>query len=165
MNRSIDYTIEIHESIEELQLIEHSQTQSRLRDKVRFIRFLKEGRYTSQIACGAILGITARQSQRIWSQYRKSGLNSLISLNYHGTIGKLSYTQIHLLQNFLRDHSYALTQEQILTWISDSFNVTYTQSGISRLFSRLKIKLKTGRNENIRKNATQEADFKKNLAN
>jgi transposase len=165
MNRTIDYMIEIHESIEELQLIEHSQTQSRLRDKVRFIRFLKEGVTSSQIGCGAILGINARQSQRIWSQYRKSGLNSLITLNYHGTIGKLSYTQIHLLQNFLRDHNYGLTQEQILTWISDSFNVTYTQSGISKLFSRLKIKLKTGRNENIRKNATQEADFKKNLAN
>jgi len=161
--RNKDYPSLILESLEELQRLERVQKQSRTRDYVRFIRYLKEGSSTSQVSAGARIGLKARQSQVIWWRYSKEGLSALLSHPFSGTVGKLSYSQITRLQAFLRDASLPLTQQQIADWIKDSFGVEYGQSGISKLFQRLKIKLKTGRPSNIRKDEAGAEAFKKTL--
>ena len=68
---------------------------------------------------------------------------------FQGTVGKLSYSHITRLRRFLRDATTPLTQGQIADWIKDNFGVEYKQSGVSKLFKRLKIKLKTGRPSNV----------------
>ena len=78
-------------------------------------------------------------------------------------MGKRSYIQITGLQSFLRDATLPLTQQQIADWIKDSFGVEYRQSGLSKLFQRLKIKLKTGRPSNSRKDEAGAEAFKKTL--
>jgi transposase len=63
----------------------------------------------------------------------------------------------------LKSNKNGLKQHQIIEWIQNSFNVSYTQSGLSDSFSRLKIKLKTGRPVNVRQKAGDVEDFKKNI--
>jgi transposase len=54
-----------------------------------------------------------------------------------------------------------LTQLQIGEWIESNFGKRFTQAGVSVLFKRLKIKLKTGRPSNVRKDEAAAEDFKK----
>ena len=161
--RKKDYPSLIVESLEELQSLERVQKQSRNRDYVRFLRYLKEGSSTTQVSAGACIGLKARQSQVVWARYLTEGLSGLLSNPFQGTVGKLSYCQITRLQAFLRDATLPLTQHQIADYIKDSFGMEYGQSGISKLFKRLKIKLKTGRPSNVRKDQSGGEAFKKTL--
>lgn len=153
----------IQESVEDLQALERKQKQARHRDYVRFIRYLKEGSSTTQVSAGARIGLKTRQSQQLWSRYYTEGLSSLLADSAQGTVGKLSYCQISQLQSLLRDATTPLTQQQIAEWLKNSTQATYTQSGISKLFKRLKIKLKTGRPTNIRKDEAGSEQVKKTL--
>ncbi len=161
--KRFDYTTVIVESVDDLLSLERAESVARFRDYIRFIRYLKDGTATTQIGSGALIGLKARQSQNLWALYKRKGLTYLLTERRVGGIGHLSYTQISYLQSFLRESETPLTQIQIATWLSDSFGVQFTQSGISKLFSRLKLKLKTGRPVNIRQKEGDVEDFKKNL--
>jgi transposase len=158
-----DYMTVIVESVDDLLSLERHETVARFRDYIRFIRYLKDGTATTQIGSGGLIGLKARQSQNLWALYKTKGLSYLLTERRVGGVGHLSYTQISYLQSFLRESETALTQIQIANWLSDSFGVEFTQSGISKLFSRLKLKLKTGRPVNIRQKEGDVEDFKKNL--
>ncbi len=159
--KSKDYPSLIKESVAELQELERTQKHARYRDYVRFVRYLKEGTSTTQLAAGERIGLKARQSQVLWQRYKQEGLKAMLTYPFEGTVGKLSYSHITRLRNFLRDATRPLTQQQIADWIRDSFGVEYKQSGISKLFKRLKIKLKTGRPSNVRKDEAGGEAFKK----
>jgi transposase len=161
--KKLDYKSLIKESVEDLLKLERLQTLSRSRDYVRYIRYLKEDTAKTQGQSGALIGLKERQSQTLWQTYKKQGLAYLLEPPHQGTIGELSYVQISRLQSLLRDSSTALTQEQIADWIRGSFGYSYTQSGISKLFKRLKIKLKTGRPVNVRQKEGDVEAFKKTL--
>ena len=161
--KQLDYTALIKEHVEELLKLERAQTVSRFRDYVRYIRQLKEGRAKTQSQSGSLIGLKERQSQTLWQTYKKEGLDYLLSEHRQGTLGQLSYVQISQVQSFLRDSELPLTQEQIADWIDSSFGIRYTQSGISKLFKRLKIKLKTGRPVNVRQKEGDVGAFKKTL--
>lgn len=158
--RRINYEAEIKESVAELLLQEKEQKQSRLRDRVRFIRYLKAGQAKTQPEAGALIGLQRRQSQQLWQQYRSQGLDELLSNGYKGGWAKLSSTQqARLLQRL--DQDDIATQGQLRTWLEQEMGITYSQPGISVLLSRLKVKLKTGRPVNVRKDQAGEATFKK----
>jgi transposase len=161
--KKIDYATAITESISELEILERSHNVARFRDYIRFIRYLKSGEAKSQVQSGAKIGLKARQSQNLWYRYQQEGLPALLKERRGSSLGYLSYHQISLLQSFLRDSPHALTQIQVADWLFASFGVRFTQSGISKLFDRLGIKLKTGRPVNIRQKAGDVEDFKKNL--
>jgi transposase len=82
--------------------------------------------------------------------------------HYQDSFGKLSASQISLLLTFLRSDQ-ARNLADVQAFIQSSFGVNYTLSGLSKLFTRLKIKLKTGRPSNVRKDAAQQEAFKKTL--
>jgi len=161
--KGLNYSEAIKESVEELKALESSQTKVRFLNYVRFLRYLKDGSAQNQTISSGLVGLTLRQGQRIWSEYKQSGLSGLLSPGFEGTVGNLSYVEISRLQSFLRDSDTNLTQEQIADWIADSFGVRYGQSGISKLLKRLKIKLKTGRPVNVRQKGGDIEDFKKSL--
>ncbi len=93
--------------------------------------------------------LKVRQSQVLWQRYKQEGLAGMLTYPFEGTVGKLM--SHYGPGNFLRDVTTPLTQQQIADWIKDSFGVEYKQSGISKLFQRLKLKLKTDRPSNVRK--------------
>lgn len=158
----IDYQQVISEEVDDLKKIEKQQKEARLRDRVRFIRYLKEGKTTSQPQAGEMVGLKRRRSQQIWQQYRQDGLSALLSTPYKGSWGKLdSQQQARLLQRLDQDDVF--TQQQIIDWLQAEMGITYTQGGVSDLLTRLKIKAKTGRPVNVRKNEAGEQAFKKTL--
>lgn len=160
--RIINYSEVITEEVEELKRLEKQQKDARLRDRVRFIRYLKEGRATSQPQAGEMVGLQRRRSQQLWKQYREAGLSALLTIHYKGSWAKLdSQQQARLLQRL--DDDDLSTQQQIIDWLKAEMGITYTQGGISELLSRLKIKSKTGRPVSIRKDETGEKAFKKTL--
>ncbi len=107
-----------------------------------------------------MIGLHSRQSQQLWHQYLSQGLESLLSTGYHGSWAKLSSTQqARLLQRLDKDD--ISTQQQLIHWLQQEMGITYSQPGISVLLSRLKVKLKTGRPVNVRKDQAGEVAFKK----
>lgn len=137
--KQLDYTTLIRESVPDLETLEREQSQSRFRDYVRFIRYLKTGEASSQVASGAKIGLKPRQSQNLWQRYLSQGLAALLIEKRGSSVGHLSYHQISLLQSFLRNSTTPLTQEQIIIWLKDSFGVVFTQGGLSSFFKRLKV--------------------------
>lgn len=156
----MNYAELIKEDLEELQQLEKQQHKSKLKDRVRFIRYLKESTAKTQAQAGSFIGLQERQSQNLWQTYRHKGLQELLIYRYEGTTGKLSYYQISHLRAYLKTDQ-AATLQHVQTWLSTTFNVHYTLGGLSMLFKRLKIKLKTGRPFNVRQNPDQREFFKK----
>ena len=138
--KRIDYTALIRESVPDLETLEREQSQSRFRDYVRFIRYLKTGEASSQVRSGAKIGLKPRQSQNLWQRYLShQGLAALLIEKRGGAVGYLSYHQISLLQSFLRNRTTPLNQEQIIIWFKDSFGVVFTQGALSSFLKRLKV--------------------------
>lgn len=156
--RKINYQEKIKESVAELVILEKAQKQARQRDRIRFVRYLKAGQAKTQPQAGAMIGLQRRQSQQLWQQYASQGLQSLVFTGYKGGWAKLSSTQqARMLQRL--DQDDIATQGQ--TWLEQEMGITYSQSGISVLLARLKVKLKTGRPVNVRKDKAGEVVFKK----
>jgi transposase len=157
----LDYTQLIQESEEELKQQERQQTKSYYKDRVRFIRYLKTGVVSSQIQSGELIGLKGRQSQNLWKIYQSEGLAGLLRERKPTYLGKMSTVeQSRLLQRL--DNDDVMTQKQVQAYIQAEMGKRYTQAGIHYLFKRLKVKLKTGRPVNIRKDQVGEAAFKKN---
>lgn len=162
MNRK-NYCELIKESAEELEALEKRQQQAQARDRVRFLRNLKTGKATTQAEAGELIGLGLRQSQNLWRLYVKQGLSGLLDQSSNKWyFGKLSSYQYGVLLKYL-DRDQAVTQQDIKEFLATEFNVHFTQSGISRLCKRLKIKNKTGRPSNVRKDEQGAEEFKKNF--
>lgn len=160
---NIDYQALIKEEPDELLRLEKEQKQSRLRDRIRYIRLLKEGTARTQQQAGTLVGFGLRGSQLLWKQYRSQGLCSLLQTHYKGSWAKLdSQQQAWLLQRLDRDD--ICTQKQIRQWLATELGIVYSQSGLSMLLARLKAKLKTGRPVNVRKDEAGEQAFKKTFS-
>jgi transposase len=160
----MNYEILITESVDFLQSQERLASKAQVRDRIRFLRVLKMGQAKSQSAAGLTIGLATRQSQRLWQTYQQQGFSGLLLTHYEHSFGKLSSQQLSQLLTFLRSDQ-ASKLEEVQAFIQTAFGVKYSLSGISKLFTRLKIKLKTGRPSNVRKDPAQEEAFKKTLRN
>jgi transposase len=159
----MDYSRHITQSVDELRLVEARQKLARNRDRIRFVRLLKEGQAATQRQAGQAIGIALRQSQRLWQTYCQGGLKALIEPTHQPGFGKLSAYQLSQLQTWLRLDE-AQTLEQIQGYIWQRWAVEYTLSGLCKLCQRLKIKAKTGRPVNRRQDPAALETFKKTFA-
>ncbi len=162
-NDLMDYQVEISESGDELRKLERTTKDFKARDRVRFIRLLKIGQATTQEQAGAVIGVQVRQAQRLWKQYREEGIGQLCQSNYVGGRAKLSCAeQQQLRQRLCFDDIKTL--EQAKGWLKEEFAVDYTVGGVSALFARMRVKLKTGRPSNVKQDSEQMEEFaKKNI--
>jgi transposase len=88
------------------------------------------------------------------------GLPAAGEPGYAHSLGKLPAIQISQLQEYLRqDLGSTLADAQ--RYVRQEFGVGYTVSCLCRLFQRLRIKLKTGRPVNIRRDEGRAEAFKK----
>ena len=157
----MDYAAKITQTLDELQQLEKQQTNVANRDYVRFIRLLKEKQANAQKQAAQLINLGLRQGQRIWAKYLSQGIDALIEVRTQAYIGKLSFTQISHLRQFLQDdqaHSLADVQ----AYLAGSHGVEYTISGVSAVCKRLKIKKKTGRPVHIHQTQGAVEDYKKN---
>lgn len=151
----------IKESVERLQEVEKRAKQSYLKDKVRFIRYLKEGTAKSQAQAGNLIGLKSRQSQNLWRLYQQKGIEGLLQARKATHVGKLSSVELSRLLQRL-DQDDMMSQKQVKAYLQDQMGKIYSQPAIHYLFKRLKVKLKTGRPVNVRKDKAGEIAFKKN---
>jgi len=156
----MDYGSIIKEEEVFLQEQERHAGKAIVRDHIRFMRLLKSGQCKSQREAGQAIGLGERQSQRLWQLYRQQGYSGLISPGYAHGFGKLSAAQISQLQEYLRQ-DLASTLSDAQSYVAAEFGAAYTTSGLCKLFQRLKVKLKTGRPVNIRKDGGKAQAFKK----
>lgn len=154
MTHPMRYASEIKETLEQLLQLEKQQRQARLRDRIRFLRLLKEGQAQTQQQAGKQLGLSLRQSQRIWQTYRQQGIDQLLQTGYQHGFGKLSTQQINDLQVWLANHPVQ-TLSQIQTYIKEHWQVDYTIAGLSLLFKRMKIRYKSVRPDKTKKSVSK----------
>lgn len=156
----MNYQTEIIESEGDLIKLERLTKDGRARDRVRFIRLLKTGKAITQQQAGVLIGLGIRQSQRLWQRYRQNGIATLAVSNYQGGTAKLNQAeQGRLKERLKKDDICSLEQAQ--NYLEQEFGISYTRGGVSYLFKRLKVKLKTGRPRNVNQDAAQIEQFKK----
>ncbi|CAN5620412.1 hypothetical protein BH24ACI1_BH24ACI1_26260 [soil metagenome] len=159
----MNYQVVISESSDYLRQLERATKDLKARDRVRFIRLLKIGKATTQAQAGALIGVQERQSQRLWKQYRTAGLSALCQNNYAGGQAKLgAVAQANLRERLQNDDIHTLEKARVC--LQAEFGVDYTVGGVSYLFKRMKVKLKTGRPTNVKQDKEQREEFaKKNI--
>ena len=157
-----DYPKVIKESADELRLSEKEQQKAFVRDRIRFLWLLKSGRCSSQVEAGELIGLSARSSQRLWQQYRNKGLKALLTYPYQGTPCRLTEQQRETLMAYLAEDQVQFLH-QAKAYIQQHFGVRYSTGGLHKLFERLKVKKKTGRPTNYRKDEKGAVRFKKSL--
>lgn len=157
----MNYQEKIKESVQELQTLERQTSIGRCRDRVRFIRLLKSGEATTQRQAAALVGISHRRGQWLWKQYQQEGMSYLAENQYKGYSGKLSAAAKAQLQQHLRSEQVETLQDA-QEYLQQELGVQYKSlSGVSYVFSRLKIKLKTGRPSHVQKDAEAVERLKK----
>lgn len=156
----MNYPEIITESHEHLLKLERATKDFKARDRVRFLRLLKTGKAATQKEAGALIGLQARQSQRLWKQYRETGLQAMARSHYTGGATKLNQEQqARFLERLKQDEIWKLEQARV--FLQQECGVTYTVGGVSVLCRRLKIKLKTGRPQNVKQKAAELDHFRK----
>ena len=156
----IDYPRAIKETLEALRQREREQSKAFVRDRIRFLRLLKSGWCSSQIQAGELIGFSPRSSQRLWQQYREEGLQAILTYPYQGTSCRLSKEQREQLNDYLAEDGVQFLHEAG-HYIQQHFGVRYSVGGLHKLFGRMKVKKKTGRPSNYRKDEKGASHFKK----
>lgn len=145
-----------------LRQLEKEQNKAFVRDRLRFLRLLKSGRCSSQVQAGELPGLSSRSSQRLWQQYRKGGLKALLTYPYRGTACRLTEEQRDQLNAHLAADGVQCLHEA-RDYIQQHFGIHYSNGGLHKLFERMKVKKKTGRPANYRKDEKGARVFKKSF--
>lgn len=158
----MNYAQIIVESESELLELENKQKLVQFQKRIRFLRLLKSGTAKTQLQAGEAVGWKLRQSQKIWRQYREGSLSEVLHKPERYWLGKLSSQQIAHLQRYLSEFG-ASTLSEARDLIEQMYRVSYTESGVCVLFQRLRIKLKTARPSNAKKDESAAVEYKKTL--
>ncbi len=160
----INYPQLIDQSIKDLRELEKQHRSTRLAPRVKMLRLLKEGTYRSQKQLAPVLGYSRRQLQRWWKLYRAEGLANL--LLYQAPTGqgeRITEEALEALDEAMKAGQIARLEEARL-FLEQRFAIRYKGvTGLSRLFTRHQIKLKTGRRRNKQASAEEQAAFKKGV--
>jgi transposase len=152
----------IRESVADLLRLERWHRRTPLESRVKMLRLLKEGTYSSRQALAPVLGFSERQLDRWFKAYREGGLDAL--LDYRTPPGRTERVtpeawaglEAQMLKGRIR------TLEQARRYLADEHGIHYAGiTSISMLFQRRGVKLKTGRPRDRRTSAEAQAAFKK----
>ena len=159
----MNYAHIITESVSELERLETEQKLVQFQKRVRFLLLLKTGTAKTQEAAGKTVGWQKRQSQKMWALYRTGTMTEVLRKPERYWLGKLSSQEMARLHSYLREFGVeSLSEARDL--IQQMFGVSYSESGVCVLFQRLRIKLKTARPSNIKKDEAAAVGYKKTLA-
>ena len=156
------YPLLIQENVAQLQVAEKAARDKARADRLRLLRFLKEGRVASVSQAAEVLGYSVRTAQRWWQSYREGGLAALLAPpSQRGLKERITPEAWDGLQAEMRaGHIGGLHEAQF--YLRDTWRIGYGIDALSKLFRRRKTKLKTGRPHH-RKTASpaEQAAFKK----
>ena len=161
--RKLNFPNLIIETVGQLRERERRQTDARLRLRVQLLRLLKSQENASIKDACRVCGITPKHGYDLWRKYREQGLSEYLRLNWKPRRAKLSDEQQRKLLERVSINNGFGSQAEAGRFLRDEFNVSYTQGGISLLFSRLKIKAKEPRPVNKKAVAEEQLAYKKTL--
>lgn len=156
----MDYAEIINESVEQLQMQARKQKKALYEKRFRFLILLKGGKAKTQKDAGEMVGWKLRYSQKIWQMYQEQGLVGLAEKEQAGSFRNLSSHEIAHLLGYMNEFGFD-SLEEAGKHIEQAFGVSYTISGVSWLFKRLKVKLKTTRPSNTDKDQERADTYKK----
>lgn len=156
----MNYAEIITETAEELERVEKKQKLVQFQNRMRFLLLLKSGAARTQAESGAAVGWKVRQSQKIWRLYSAGGRAAVLRKPQRWGFGKLSSHEIARLQNYTAQFG-ADSLTEVRDYIERACGVSYTLGGVSALCGRLKIKLKTARPSNAKKDVVKVEAYKK----
>ncbi len=157
----MNYAQIITESEAELKELE-GQKLVQFQKRIRFLLLLKSGEAKTQETAGVMVGWKKRQSQKIWQLYRSGTIREVLRKPERFSFGKLSSQEIAQLQKYLAEFG-ADSLSAAVRLIEQMYNVRYTESGVCKLFARVRIKLKTARPSNLKKEKGAGERYKKTL--
>ena len=158
----ITYPLLILEDIAQLQAAEKVARDKIRADRIRMLRFLKEGRVAGVSQAAEILGYSVRTVQRWWQSYREGGLAGLLAPpGRRGMAERITPEAWDGLQAEMRAGRIGgLHEAQV--YLRDTWHIAYGIDAISKLFRRRRTKLKTGRPHHRKAaNPAEQAAFKK----
>lgn len=156
----MNYAEIIDESVEQLQVQARKQKKSYYEKRFRFLMLLKSGQATTQKQAGELIGWKLRYAQKIWQVYQERGVAGLLEKPQSGSFGNLSSQQIARLLGYMDEFGFGSLEEARLH-IKQTCGVSYTIGGVSWLFKRLRVKVKTARPSNIEKDEARAVAYKK----
>jgi transposase len=161
--RKLDFSILITESVEQLREREKLEKDARLRLRVQLLRLLKTQKTASIKDAAKICSFTPKHGYDLWHKYRDKGLSRYLQLEWKPRGSKLTAEQQEKLLQRASENSGFASQRQARQFLADEFDVSYTQAGVSLLFSRLKIKAKVPRPQNRKASVEEQSEYKKTL--
>jgi transposase len=158
----INYAAGITQSEDELLRLERRLRHRPTADRVQLLRLLKTRAVRSLRAAAPLLGYSERQVQRWWALYKTGGLEALCAPpSRQGSRARLSAEALAALHVAMAAGQIARLHEA-QAFLRERCGILYhSLNGVSQLFKRQKIKLKTGRRRHRQSNPTVQAAFKK----
>jgi len=141
------------------------QLQRSLKERWSYIRvtcILMLSRGYSASAVSELLGIDDNSVYRYAHGYRELGEEGFLIRNNEGSFGKLDFSQLGRLSSRLRERLF-LSAHEVCDWVSAEFGVCYTESGMTKLLSRLGFSYKKTKQVPCEANAEKQAEFLEGL--
>jgi transposase len=158
------FDIEIRESAEELKKLLSSQTNARIRDRVRALYLRQTGQVQTRRELAKLLGCNESTIYRWFCTYRSEGLAGLLLISTPpGKPSKLPKQALEGLRLRLQERQGFQSYGEIQQWLAQQYGVkaAYTTvHGIVRY--KLKSKLKAPRPFSIEADPQLQDTFKKN---
>jgi transposase len=106
----------------------------RIYTRLSAVLWVADGRERQEVA--ALLSISVRQLTEWLRIFRNQGLAALCVLRYKGDPGNLTPRQVEQLKETIAKGHFRSSQ-QIQQWLTDTFAVTYSSSGVKDLLHRI----------------------------
>lgn len=154
----------IRETPDELRRLERRHRHSPVADRFKMLRLLKSGAARSRRALAETLGYSERQLHRWFDAYREGGPEALAHYEPHaGSVERITPEALKALHAEMKAGRIA-TLKQAQAFLEAHYGIPYSIGGLSELFQRKKIKLKTGRRRHVQASAQEQEAFKKTVS-
>ena len=158
----VNYSEAIQESEEELKQLEKQHRGRQAYPRIQMLRLLKSGKVKNQPACAEELGYSQSSIERWCKIYRDLALSGLLQVSKDGgRPSRLTPEAWEGLQQELELGKIRRLQDAV-DYLKNTHGVVYQSTeGVRYLFTKFRVKLKTGRPRHRRKDEAAGLLFKK----
>ncbi|PQJ95348.1 IS630 family transposase [Chromatium okenii] len=129
----IDYHLPT-DKLNELRNLHRHTRNKREADRIKAVVLLATGWTAEQVA--EVLQVDPNTVRNHFKRYQQGGIELLVHIAFRGSECLLDDIELALLNNHLQENLY-LTAKEIAHWVENTFEVTYTESGMTALLHRL----------------------------
>ena len=158
----VNYSEAIKESEEELKQLEKEYRGTQVYPRIQMLRVLKSGKVKSHPACAEELGYSLGCIEKWYRLYKASGLLGLVALGKRpGRPSRLTPEAWEGLEKELESGKIRRLQDAV-DYLNTQYGIEYASpEGMSYIFKKFRVKLKTGRPRHRRKDEAAGLLFKK----